>query len=102
MSLSYEDVQRIADYARFALSEDELYEMQSYLNDAIDLLSPIMSYADDAVDPTFHPIGDLSNVVVPDTDEAPERALSLEAALHNAASSRENLFRVPAILGSED
>ena len=50
------------------------------------------------VEPTFHPIGDLSNVMRNDA-VAPARDLSRDAALGNACSTRGDSFRVPSILG---
>ena len=71
MPLTREDVAGIADYARIALTPEELDEMTAYMNSAIDLLEPIRQYDLEGVEPTFHPIGDLSNVMaddVPDTE----------------------------------
>lgn len=95
MSLSREDVAGIADYARIALSDVELDEMTAYMNDAISLLDPILDYDLDGVAPTFHPTGELVNVVRDDTVVA---GLSVEEALANAGSRRGRSFRVPAIL----
>lgn len=95
MPLTREYVAGIADYARIALSDDELDEMTAYMNDAIALLDPILDYDLDGVEPTFHPTGDLVNVVRDDTVTA---GLSVEEALANAGSRRERFFRVPAIL----
>ena len=96
MPLTPDDVRGIAEYARIALDEDELREMTSYLNDAIALLDPILEYDLDGVEPTFHPIGDLANVV---RDDVPVTGLPLADALANAVSTRDRAFRVPAILG---
>lgn len=95
MPLSREDVAGIAEYARIALSEGELDEMTSYMNDAIALLDPILAYDLEGVEPTFHPIGELTNVV---RDDVVVAGLTLEEALANAGSRRERSFRVPAIL----
>lgn len=101
MALSREDVAGIADYARIALTEDELDEMTTYMNEAIELLEPIRQYDLEGVEPTFHPIGDLSNVMAPDVADATERALPIDAALSNAGSVRGRTFRVPSILGDQ-
>lgn len=93
--LTREEVAGIAEYARIALDDGELDEMTTYLNDAITLLDPILEYDLDGVEPTFHPIGDLSNVVREDVAVA---GLSLEEALANAGSRHGRFFRVPAIL----
>lgn len=95
MSLTREDVAGIAEYAHIALTEEEVDEMCAYLNDAISLLDPILEYDLADVEPTFHPIGGLSNVVREDTTVA---GLTLEEALANAPSKHDRLYRVPAIL----
>ncbi len=98
MALSEKDVRGIAEYAKIALTDAELEEMTAYLNDAVQMLEPILQYDLPDVEPTFHPIGSLSNVMGDDTRE-PERDLALDVALQNAGSSRERYFRVPSILG---
>ena len=101
MALSEDDVRGIADYARIALEGDELTDMTSYLNDAVDMLEPILAYNLPDVDPTFHPIGSLSNVRRDDAVDA-DRAFTIDEALGNAGSSRDRSFRVPSILGEEE
>ena len=101
MALSEDDVRGTADYARIALEGDELTEMCAYLNDAVAMLEPVLAYNLPDIDPTFHPIGSLSNVMRDDTPDA-ERALGIEAALGNAGSARDRSFRVPSILGEEE
>lgn len=95
MALDRDDVAGIARYARIALTDAELDEMVDYLNDAIALLEPICAYDLEGVEPTFHPIGELANVV---RGDVPAPGLSLEEALANAGSVRGRTFRVPAIL----
>lgn len=98
MALNTDDVRGIAEYARIALTDGELAEMTSYLNDAVQMLEPVLQYDRPDVDPTFHPIGDLANVMRDDAVDT-DRALPLDEALGNAGSSRERCFRVPSILG---
>ncbi len=99
MGLTREEVRGIAEYARIALTEAELDEMTTYLNEAIELLQPIREYDLTGVAPTFHPIGDLSNVMAADEPDANDRALELDVTLGNAASTQGRAFRVPSILG---
>ena len=98
MALSEKDVRGIAEYAKIALTDDELTQMTSYLNDAVQMLEPVLQYDLPDVEPTFHPIGSLSNVMGDDLRE-PERDLPLDVALENAGSARDRYFRVPSILG---
>ena len=94
MALSEKDVRGIAEYAKIALTDDELTEMTAYMN----ILEPILQYDLPDVEPTFHPIGSLSNVMGDDELE-PARDLPLDVALENAGSARDRYFRVPSILG---
>ncbi len=101
MALTQDDVRGIADYARIALTEEELEEMCAYMNEAIEMLQPIREYDLTGVEPTFHPIGDLSNVMAGDEANANGRSLDLDVALFNAAAKQDRTFRVPSILGDE-
>ena len=96
MALSENDVRGIADYAHIGLTPEELTEMTTYMNDAIGMLEPVLQYGDADVPPTFHPIGDLSNVRGTDAERP---GLPVDVALSDAASTRERYFRVPSILG---
>lgn len=99
MSLSKEQVKGLADYARIALTADELDMMQDYLNDAIThVLAPIRAFGQMDVEPVFHPIGDLANVM---REDRPRPGLPLDEALHNAGQSSGEYFRIPSILGGE-
>ena len=98
MALSEKDVRGIAEYAKIALTDDELTEMTAYMNNAVSILEPILQYDLPDVEPTFHPIGSLSNVMGDDELE-PALNLPLDVALENAGSARDRYFRVPSILG---
>lgn len=96
MALTEKDVAGIAEYARIGLTPDELTEMTTYMNDAIGMLEPVLQYGEADVPPTFHPIGDLSNIMGTDVERP---GLPIDVALEDAASSRDRYFRVPSILG---
>lgn len=98
MALTQDDVRGIAEYACIHLEGEELDQMTSYLNDAVAMLEPILRYADEDVEPTFHPIGSLLNVMREDARDF-ERSLERDAALASAAATRDGQFRVPSILG---
>ena len=44
MALSEKDVRGIAEYAKIALTDDELTQMTSYMNDAVQMLEPVLQY----------------------------------------------------------
>lgn len=93
------DVRSIAEYARIGISDEELLQMTADLNAIIDNLAPILEYDLEGVEPTFHPIGDLSNVMREDV-EAP--SFTQEEALSNAPAQQDGSFLIPAILGGGD
>lgn len=96
--LTEREVRGTAEYARIGLSGEELSEMTVDLNNIIETLQSIKQLDLEGVEPTFHPIGSLSNVMGDDLRE-PERDLPLDVALENAGSARDRYFRVPSILG---
>lgn len=94
--LSAADVRGIAEYARIGLEAEEVVTMTADLNAIIDSLAPITEFDLDGVPPTFHPIGDLSNVM---RDDAVRGSFTQEVALENAPKQQDGSFLIPSILG---
>ncbi len=94
--LTEHDVRGIAEYARIGLSAEEVVTMTADLNAIIDSLAPITEYDLDGVEPTFHPIGDLSNVMRDDVERA---GFTQAEALANAPKQEDGSFLIPSILG---
>ena len=93
------DVRDIATYTRIALSDEELPQMTKDLNDIIESLKPITEYDLEGVEPTFHPIGSLSNVMREDVETT---SFTQEEALSNAPKQQDGCFLSPALLGGGD
>ena len=91
--LSEADVRGIAEYTRIGLDAEEVVAMTADLNAIIDSLAPIDL---DGVEPTFHPIGDLSNVM---RDDEVRGSFTQEVALENAPKQEDGSFLIPSILG---
>ena len=98
MPLSEKDVRAIADYARIGIADEDLPQMTEDLNNMISSLDAIKEFDLEGVEPTFHPNGDLSNVLREDV-VAP--SLPREVALSDAAETEDGQFRVPSILGGD-
>jgi len=96
MYLSERDVRSIATNTRIKLSDDELVVMTAYLNDVIESLKPITEFDLDGVEPTFHPIAGLSNVM---REDIVRPGLPLDEALMNAHAKKNGQFFIPPILG---
>lgn len=97
--LTEKDVRDIATYARVGLSDEELAQMTVDLNNIIGTLEPITEFDLDGVEPTFHPIGGLSNVMREDVEQT---SFTQEEALANAPQQQDGTFLIPAILGGGD
>ncbi|MEG1512925.1 MAG: Asp-tRNA(Asn)/Glu-tRNA(Gln) amidotransferase subunit GatC [Raoultibacter sp.] len=93
------DVCTIATYTRIGLSDEELPQMTKDLNAIIDSLKPITEYDLEGVEPTFHPIGSLSNVM---REDVCATGFTQEEALENAPHQQDGCFLIPAILGGGD
>lgn len=94
--LTEHDVRDIATYARIGLDADELVQMTRDLNSIIDTLEPITKFDLDGVEPTFHPIGSLSNVM---REDVCRESFTQEVALENAPKQQDGSFLIPSILG---
>ena len=90
------DVRDIAEYTRIHLDPDEIVKMTVDLNSIIDSLKPITEYDLEGVEPTFHPIGSLSNVMREDVEG---ESFTHEEALSNAPAKQDGCFLIPSILG---
>lgn len=97
--LTEKDVRGIATYARIGLTDEEVTEMTVDLNNIIESLKPITKYDLEGVEPTFHPIGNLSNVMREDVEG---ESFTQEVALENAPKQQDGSFLIPSILGGGD
>ncbi|MBR3258216.1 MAG: Asp-tRNA(Asn)/Glu-tRNA(Gln) amidotransferase subunit GatC [Eggerthellaceae bacterium] len=94
--LTEADVRAIAEYVRIALDDNEIAAMTRDLNATITTtLAAIGEYDLAGVEPTFHPIGGLANVVREDV-EVP--GFTQAEALDNATKAQDGSFLIPAIL----
>ena len=94
--LTEHDVRGIAEYTRIGLADGEVAQMTADLNAIIDSLKPITEYDLEGVEPTFHPIGSLSNVMREDEEAA---SFTQAEALENAPKQQDGSFLIPSILG---
>ncbi|MDO4590045.1 MAG: Asp-tRNA(Asn)/Glu-tRNA(Gln) amidotransferase subunit GatC [Slackia sp.] len=97
--LTEQDVRDIATYAHIGLDDQELARMTVDLNNIIATLEPITRFDLDGVEPTFHPIGGLHNVM---REDVVEESFTQEQALANAPKQQDGSFLIPAILSGGD
>jgi aspartyl-tRNA(Asn)/glutamyl-tRNA(Gln) amidotransferase subunit C len=95
MSLSRDDVAKVATLARLALSEDELAQMTSELTKIVGFVSLLEEIDTSNVEPLAHPLG-TTNVF---RDDEPAPSLPVELAIATAPKQDGECFLVPAVLG---
>ena len=95
MSLSRDDVAKVATLARLALSEDELAQMTSELTKIVGFVSLLEEIDTSNVEPLAHPLG-TTNVF---REDEPAPSLPVELAIATAPKQDCECFLVPAVLG---
>ena len=95
MSLSAEEVRKVADLARLELSEADVETMARQLSAIVDYINPLQQVNTDGVEPLAHAL-DLHDVF---RDDVPAKSLSEAEALANAPARKDNFYSVPAVFG---
>jgi aspartyl-tRNA(Asn)/glutamyl-tRNA(Gln) amidotransferase subunit C len=95
MSLTPQEVERVALLARLALSESEVAQMTRQLGQILTYIDQLNELDTEGVEPMAHAI-ELSNVLAADEVRA---SLPRDEALANAPKRDDECYRVPAVLG---
>jgi aspartyl-tRNA(Asn)/glutamyl-tRNA(Gln) amidotransferase subunit C len=95
MSLSAEEVRRVADLARLELSEADVETMARQLSAIVDYINQLQQVNTDGVEPLAHAL-DLHDVF---RDDVPGKSLNEDEALANAPARKDNFYSVPAVFG---
>lgn len=95
MSLSRDDVEKVAALARLRLTDAELETMTSQLGQVLGYIQQLDELDTTDVEPLAHPL-DLFNVLA---DDELGESLPREKALAAAPKADDECFLVPAVLG---
>lgn len=98
MSLSLDEVRKVAKLARLELSDADLALMQQQLSAIIDYVAQLNELDTTAVEPLAHPLP-IDNVFRPDE---PIASLPVDAALQNAPNRVGDYFGVPAVFDADE
>jgi aspartyl-tRNA(Asn)/glutamyl-tRNA(Gln) amidotransferase subunit C len=94
MSLSLNDVRKIANLARLELSEEALMMYQQQLSAVLDHVAMLDEVDLDGVEPTAHAVAQ-QNIM---REDEIRPSLPTEAALQNAPKQQQNQFLIQTIL----
>lgn len=95
MSLSADEVRKVADLARLDMSEADLETMGRDLSAIVDYINQLQQVNTDGVEPLAHAL-DLHDVF---REDVLSQSLSEDEALANAPQRKGNHYRVPAVFG---
>lgn len=95
MSVTIQDVERVATLAKLSFSEEEKKKLTEELNDILKYMEQLNKLDTTNVEPLAHVI-ELSNVFR--SDEV-RQFVSREDALKNAPAATEKFFKVPKVIG---
>jgi aspartyl-tRNA(Asn)/glutamyl-tRNA(Gln) amidotransferase subunit C len=97
MSLSADEVRKVADLARLELSEADVEIMARQLSAIVEYVNHLQQVNTDNIEPLAHAL-ELHDVF---RDDTPAPSLSEDEALANAPARKGNYYSVPAVFGSE-
>jgi aspartyl-tRNA(Asn)/glutamyl-tRNA(Gln) amidotransferase subunit C len=95
MSISRQEVEKVALLARLQLTDKEVELMTEQLSQIVEYIDQLGELDTEGVEPMAHAV-ELFNVF---SDDEPRKSLDREEALANAPKRDEECFRVPAMLG---
>ena len=95
MSLSRQEVEKVALLARLQLTAEEVDRMTAQLSQIVAYIDQLGELDTVGVEPMAHAV-ELFNVF---SDDEPRKSLDREEALSNAPKRDEEYFCVPAMLG---
>ena len=98
MSLTVDQVKKVAALARLELSDADLAKMADQLNAILGYVDQLSSVNTDGVEPMAHPLP-VQNVF---REDVPVPSLPVDAALQNAPTRLADFFGVPAVFDTDE
>lgn len=96
MSISADDVRKVAELARLELSQADVEIMARQLGAIVDYINQLQAINTDGVEPLAHAL-DVHDVFRPDE---PAPSLGVDEALANAPARQGDFYSVPAVFGA--
>lgn len=94
MSLSEDDIRRIADLGRIGISDEQVTAMQSELNDIFRMIEQIRSVDTDGIEPMPNPHDGVQRLRADAVTEEERRVENMQ----NAPEQAEGYFLVPQVI----
>jgi aspartyl-tRNA(Asn)/glutamyl-tRNA(Gln) amidotransferase subunit C len=98
MSLSAQDITRIASLARLALSDAERDRMQQQLNDFFSIVDAMRAVDTQGVEPLAHPVGAVMDVALRLRDDLVSETDQRACNQRSAPLVERGLYLVPKVI----
>ena len=98
MSLSSQDISRIANLARLELRPEESERMLTQINDFFDIVERMRAVDTAGIEPLAHPVAAFQAVALRLRDDAATEVIDREANMRNAPARESGLFLVPKVI----
>ncbi|OWK47065.1 Asp-tRNA(Asn)/Glu-tRNA(Gln) amidotransferase subunit GatC [Fimbriiglobus ruber] len=98
MSLTIDEVKKVAKLARLDLAPADLTKMAEQLNRILEYVDQLTQVNTDGIEPLAHPLP-VQNVF---RDDVPVPSLPVDEALKNAPTRIGDYFGVPAVFDASD
>lgn len=98
MSLTLQDIGRIAHLARLELDEPQAQRMLTRLNGFFDIVEQMQAVDTTGVEPLAHPTAAIDHVALRLRDDVVSEPNQREANQHSAPAVERGLFLVPKVI----
>jgi aspartyl-tRNA(Asn)/glutamyl-tRNA(Gln) amidotransferase subunit C len=96
--MNLEDVKRIAQLSRLAITDDEAANTLNQLQKVFDLVEQMQAINTDGIEPLAHPIEQIMSIAQPLREDVVTEIDQRDAYLLNAPAQHEGLFLVPKVI----
>ena len=98
MSLTSQDIGRIANLARLQLRPEESERMLAQINGFFEIVEQMRAVDTTGIEPLAHPVAALQAVALRLRDDIASEVIDREANMRNAPAREAGLFLVPKVI----
>ncbi|MCY7318601.1 MAG: Asp-tRNA(Asn)/Glu-tRNA(Gln) amidotransferase subunit GatC [Ramlibacter sp.] len=98
MSLSSQDISRIAHLARLQMRPEESERMLTQINGLFDIVERMRAVDTTGIEPLAHPVAAIGAIALRLRDDAATEVIDREANMRNAPAREAGLFLVPRVI----
>ncbi|WP_210542521.1 Asp-tRNA(Asn)/Glu-tRNA(Gln) amidotransferase subunit GatC [Rhodoferax sp. PAMC 29310] len=98
MSLTSNDIARIANLARLELKPDESERMLTQINGFFEIVEKMRAVDTAGIEPLAHPVAVIQDIALRLRDDVVSEPNNIEANQRNAPAVEQGLFLVPKVI----